>query len=206
MGALFRLNSEGLSPSAGTKLIKAEEYASFAEASSLLAEARKKTDEMLCSAEEVWQARHDEGYRDGVEEGKLELSEKMLETALSSVEFIENIERTLVDVVNKAVRKIIGELDDAERITRIVRTALNTVRGQHKVIIRVAPADEPVVSAALAAMTAKSSGESFLTILADTRLSKDSCIVESELGVVDASLETQLKAIEHAFLEKIQQQ
>ncbi len=205
MGALFRLNSDGVSPSAGTRLVKAQEYASFAEASTLLAEARKKADETLRSAEETWQARHDEGYRDGVEEGKLEMSEKMLETALSSVEFIENIERTLVDVVNKAVRKIIGDLEDSERITRIVRTALNAVRGQHKVTVRVAPADEPAVSAALAAMTANASGESFLTILADTRLSKDSCIVESELGVVDASLETQLKAIEHAFLEKIQQ-
>ena len=86
-----------------------------------------------------------------------------------------------------------------------MRTALNTVRGQQKVTVRVAPADEALVSEALAAMTAGSSGSAFLTIAADARLPRDSCILESELGVVDASLETQLKALEHAFHSKIRQ-
>jgi type III secretion protein L len=54
-------------------------------------------------------------------------------------------------------------------------------------------------------MTASSSGSAFLTVLADARLSRNSCILESELGVVDASLETQLKALENAFRSKIRQ-
>ena len=140
-----------------------------------------------------------------MEEGKLEHAEKLMDTILSSVEFIEGIEDTLVSVVNQAIRKIIGDMDDRERIVRIVRTALNTVRGQQKVTVRVAPADEALVSEALAAMTAGSSGSAFLTIVADARLPRDSCILESELGVVDASLETQLKALEHAFHSKIRQ-
>ena len=87
-----------------------------------------------------------------------------------------------------------------------MRNALNNVRGQQKVTVRVAPGDEPAVSKALAMMTASPSGSaSFLTILADARLQRDSCILESELGVVDASLETQLKALEHAFKSKIRQ-
>ena len=146
-----------------------------------------------------------EGYRDGLEEGKLEHSEKMLETILTSVEFIENIENTLVNVVTQAIRKIIGEMDDRERIVAIVRNALNVVRGQQKVTVRVAPADEEAVLKAMAAMTSASSGNAFLTVVADARLEKDSCILESELGVVDASLSTQLKALEHAFQSKIQQ-
>ena len=39
----------------------------------------------------------------------------------------------------------------------------------------------------------------------DFRLERDSCILESELGVVDASLSTQLRALENAFKSKIQQ-
>ncbi len=128
-----------------------------------------------------------------------------METILSSVEFIEGIENTLVSVVNQAIRKIIGEMDDKERIVSIVRNALNTVRGQQKVTVRVSPADEQAVASALSAMTAGSSGSSFLTIVADARLPRDSCILESELGVVDAGLETQLKALEHAFHSKISQ-
>ena len=123
----------------------------------------------------------------------------MMDTVLSSVEFIENIENTVVNVVNQAVRKIVGDIDDGERITRIVQNALGNVRGQKRVTVRVCPADEQYVTNALAAMTAGS----YLTIIADPRLEKDSCILESELGVVDASLSTQLRAFETAFSKKI---
>ena len=68
-----------------------------------------------------------------------------METVLSSVEYIEGIEATLVNVVAVAVRKVIGEIDENERIVRIVRNALVTVRNQQHVTIRVAPADEKAV-------------------------------------------------------------
>lgn len=206
MDAMFRLTEGSIHPAAGTKLLKAEEYGLLLEADALLAAAKKQAEEMEQKAREAYEQKREEGYRDGMEEGKLEHAEKMMETILSSVEFIEGIEDTLVSVVNQAIRKIIGDMDDKERIVRIVRTALNTVRGQQKVTVRVAPADEAAVSEALAAMTAgSSSGSAFLTIMADARLPRDSCILESELGVVDASLETQLKALEHAFHSKIRQ-
>jgi hypothetical protein len=67
-------------------------------------------------------------------------------------------------------------------------------------------ADEGAVLEAMAGMTASSSASSFMTVIADARLERDSCIIESELGVVDASLSTQLKALENAFKSKIQQQ
>ncbi len=203
---MFRLNTGSYIPAAGTKIVKAADYGVLTEANALLADAQARAEKTLQDAEAAYQKKQEEGYRDGLEEGKMEHAEKMLETILSSVEFIEGIEGTLVQVVNQAVRKIIGDMDSNERIVSIVRNALNTVRGQQKVTVRVAPADEPVVSQAFAMMTASSSEKaSFLTILADARLPRDSCILESELGVVDASLETQLKALEHAFKAKIQQ-
>ena len=206
MGTLFRLNTDSIHPAPGTRLIKAGEYRQLVEANALLDAARAKASDMERQALEAYEQKKAEGYQDGLEEGKLEHAEKMMETILSSVEFIEGIESTLVSVVTQSVRKIVGDLDDRERIVRIVRNALNVVRGQQKVTVRVAPADEAAVLEAMAAMTAGSSGTSFLTVMADPRLEHDSCILESELGVVDASLQTQLKALENAFQSKIQQQ
>ena len=205
MGTMFRLNDDSIQPAAETKLIKSADLGQLFEASALLDAAREKAASLEKAALEAYEEKKLEGYRDGLEEGKLEHAEKMMETIISSVEFIEGIESTLVSVVNQAIRKIIGEMDDRERIVAIVRNALNVVRGQQKVTVRVSPADEEAILQALAAMTASSSGSSFLTVVADVRLEKDSCILESELGVVDASLSTQLKALENAFLSKIQQ-
>jgi type III secretion protein L len=205
MGTMFRLNDDSIQPAAGTKLIKSAELGQLFEASALLEAAREKAASMEKAALEAYEEKRQEGYRDGLEEGKLEHAEKMMETIISSVEFIEGIESTLVNVVTQSIRKIIGEMGDRERIVAIVRNALNVVRGQQKVTVRVSPADEEAVLQAMAAMTSSASGSSFLTVIADVRLEKDSCILESELGVVDASLSTQLKALENAFLSKIQQ-
>ena len=205
MGTLFRLNTDSIHPAAGTKIVKAAELGQLYEASALLDAARQKAADMERAALEAYEEKKREGYADGLEEGKLEHAEKMMETIISSVEFIEGIESTLVNVVNQSIRKIIGEMEDKERIVAIVRNALNVVRGQQKVTVRVAPADEAAVLEAMAGMTA-GGGNSFMTVIADARLERDSCILESELGVVDASLSTQLKALENAFKSKIQQQ
>lgn len=201
MQTRFQLKSDLPQPVPGTKVIKAAELDTLHEAAALIEAARAEAEEIRKKAEAVYNERYEAGYTDGVEAGKMEHAEKMMETVLASVEFIENIENTVVSVVNQSVRRIIGELDEETRIRKIVSTALNTVRGQQKVTVRVSPVDEPAVTKAFAAMTSGS----FLNVVADTRLKEGSCILESELGVVDASLETQLKALEHAFNAKIHQ-
>lgn len=200
MEKLFCVTDGRAAPAPGVKVLPAADCETLCRAADLLSEARREADRIVESAQATYQARWETGYRDGVEAGKEEHAEKMMETVLASVDFIAKIENTVVDVVNQSIRKIIGDLDDETRIRRIVGTALNNVRGEQKVTVRVSPVDEPVVSKALAAMTSGA----FLTIVADPRLARDSCILESELGVVDASLATQLKALEHAFRAKLQ--
>ena len=203
MGSLFRLTGDTVTPSAGTRVLKASEAAILLEANAVLDAARGRVADMERKAGEAYERRREEGYRDGVEEGRLEHAEKVMETVLSSVEYIEGIEATLVNVVTAAVRKVIGEIDENERIVRIVRNALVTVRNQQHVTIRVAPADEKAVREGLASMLASAPGGQFLDVVSDARLERGACLLESELGVVDASLETQLKALENALRAKI---
>lgn len=42
-------------------------------------------------------------------------------------------------------------------------------------------------------------GVGYLDILADGRLARGSCILESEIGMVEASLEGQIQALRQAF-------
>ena len=201
MDTLFQVDKDLPTPVTGTRILKAADYRTFLEARSIVAAAREKAAQIEKQAEEKYEERLKEGYEEGIEQGKMEHAEKMMETILASVEFIENIERTVASVVIQSVKKIIGDLDDDERIVRVVHTALNTVRGQQKVTVRVAVQDEPAVSKALEAMTTGN----FLTVSADTRLERGRCILESDLGVVDASLQTQLAALEHSIQAKIQE-
>lgn len=204
MGALFQLNGQRLQPAAGTRVLKAQEADLLIEANALIDVAKNYAARIAQEADAAFEERKAAGYEEGAEEARFEHAEKLIETALSSVEFIENIESTLVDVVSQAIRKVIGEMDDKDVIVRIVNNALAGVRNQQQVTVRVSSSDEQAVKGALAAMMQSSVGShSFINVIADARLEKGSCILESELGVTDASLETQLKAFESAFRAKI---
>lgn len=147
MAAIFQLNKSNLpQPSAGTKVLKAAEAAELKAAAEIISAAEQRAEKILDDAQKAYQTRYEQGYADGVEAGKLENAEKVMETVLASVEFIEGIENTVVNVVSQSIRKIIGEMDDEERIRRIVGTALSYVRGQQRVTVRVSPQDEPAVS------------------------------------------------------------
>ena len=205
MGSVFRLTRDSVLPVG--RVLKASDVAILLQSSEILDAARARAEAMNREAEIAYETRREEGYRDGQEEGRLEHAEKVLETVLSSVDYLSSLENTLVGIVTASIRKVIGEIDANELIVRVVRNALSTVRNQQRVIIRVAPADEKAVSDALAVMIQSApGGVGFLDVVADGRLERGSCLLESELGVVDASLETQLKALEHAFHAKIQAQ
>ena len=203
MAALFRISPNALHVTSSTRVLTPAESAAWLQAQDVLAAARQRAQEMDDAARLAYEEQKIRGYEDGQESCRGEYAEKVLEVALQSVEYIERLEQTIVRVVNEAVSRVIGELDDNERIVRIVRTALASVRNQKRVVVRVATADEKAVSEGLAAMISRTPGTTgFLDVVPDPRLSTGSCILESELGVVDASLETQLRALEKAFNAK----
>ncbi len=203
MGTIFQLIENKIQPVAGSKVIKASDYLKLIESNEVLDTAKENASKIIKDAEAVYEEQKTQGYMDGVMEGKLEHAEKIIETVLSSVEFIENIEKTLVDVVSSSIEKVLGEFSREELVVGIVRQALNTVRNQQKILIRVCPDDEKPLREALSLMIQnKKSG--FIDIIADQRLKPTSCVLESDLGVIDASLETQLTALKQAFVSKIQ--
>lgn len=200
----FRLSNSKIQLSDGSKDTEITGINQHMEAHAILSAAKERATEIVHKAEQSYEKSKQKGYKDGLEAGRLENMEKIMETILSSVEFIENIEKTLIEVVSMAVKKVIGDFDEDERIVRIVRNALIHVRNQQKILIRVAVSDEKAVTSALAVMIqGKTSSTSYLDVVADPRLAAGSCIFESELGVVDASLATQLKAFDNAFRAKI---
>lgn len=203
MGTVFYRIGETIRPAPGTRILRAEEYARLLEAQRLIDCAQTEAASIRERAEAAYEERKKQGYEDGVLEGQMQQAEKMLETGMQAVEYLEGLERQIVQVVTTAVRKIVGELDDKERIVRVVNTALERVRGRQRVVVRVCSEEEPQVREALSPMLARSTAASGLELVADPRMKPGDCMLESEMGVVDASLEVQLKAIENALTSRI---
>ncbi len=202
MEAIFQRLDNVIKPSAETKVVKIADKDLCIKASDLLAQAEARAAQILQEAEEVYALRKQEGYEAGMAEVKLEHAEKILETILSSVSFIENIEQSIVEVVIASIHKVLGAYDKEELVSLIVQKALSTMRSQQKVLLRVCPDDEEAVKKALGTMLSKE-GSGFVDVLSDIRLKPTSCILESELGIIDASLDVQLQALEQALRTKV---
>ena len=129
---------------------------------------------------------------------------QILDLVDSSVAFMEGVEQKMADVVMKALKSFVVEIGDREMVLQIVRKTLNAViRTQRQVTLKVAPELVETVKARVAELcTAYPTVETF-DVIEDARLKGEACILETEAGVADASVETQLAAIEKSLSRHI---
>jgi len=189
-----------------TRILKADEYGELLEASKVLAAALALAEQKAREAEEAYEERKREGYEEGLMAGKMEMAERMMEQLISGVEYVERQESVLVEAVIGALRKIVGDMGEEERAAAVVRKALSYVRAQKKVLLRLNPQEAEMVNERLGEILRDYPGLGLVEVAPDARLARGSCTLESEIGVIDASLETQIEAIRRSFLRRLTRQ
>ncbi len=199
--SFIRLNNANALPSidASDPVIPAADAAAWLNAAQLLEEAKREAAQLLGSARQQLDAERARGYQQGLEEARLELTERMIETASRTVELFASIEQRMVELVMDAVRRLMSEFSDSDRVMAVVRSALAVLRNQRQLTLRIAPEHVEHVKARASELLEQFPGVGILDIVADPRLKHDATILESEIGVVEASIESQLQAIEQGF-------
>ncbi len=181
------------------RIVRAADYAALADAETLLANARAQADAIVAGAQAAFEAERQRGYDDGRESALMDQAEKMIETVGRTVDYFTNVENEMIDLVMMAVRKVVDGYDDREKALIVVRNALAVVRNQKQMTLRLHPDEVEVVRANVNDLLAAYPGVGYLDILPDGRLEKGSCILESEIGLVEASLDAQVAAVRNAF-------
>lgn len=184
-------------------VLKAVDYAASLTAEDVIAKANLEAARIQAESAEIYLQQKERGYREGLEQGKAEMAEQVVATLGQSTVYFSKMEETLVGVVLKAVRRIVGEFDDGDRVARIVRQALELLRNQNSVRLKVSPAQTEQLQARVDGLLATFPRIQFLEVNSDARLPLDGCILETEFGVIDASVETQLRAIEKALIQAL---
>ncbi len=91
------------------------------------------------------------------------------------------------------------ELPAEERFYQLVGQALEELKQQPRIILQVNPRDRDAVEAALPRLQKLMPSGSTIEVRRGEELSLNSCILESPLGLVDASLESQLAILESSL-------
>jgi type III secretion protein L len=186
-------------PDAEQKVIKARDYWAFKEAQDAVAEAMRKHDEIVGAARTAYESERRRGYQEGLEAAKLEQSSNMMQLVGRSVDYFTKVEARMVELVFEAVRSVVHRFDDREHIVTVVRNALAAVRTQRHLTVRVHPDQAESVRAKVGELQAAYPAIECIDVAADARLAHDACAVESEIGVVEASVSGQLQALRDTF-------
>jgi len=204
MAAFVRLKPDALQPAPDRKVLRAGEYRQYADAASLVEAARREAERIRAKALEEAEEEKRRGYEAGLGEARMEQARQMMSLVAANIDYIASVERQMAGVVTCAVRKILGEFDEPDLTLRLVRQALSVVREQKRVTLRLAPNLVEEAKSKVRELLAGHPGIGFLEVVGDHRLQPGACILESELGVVEASLESQLQALEKAMLDRIE--
>lgn len=184
------------------RIVRADALFARHAADQLVDDAQAQATQILADAVQAAADERLRGYREGQEEARFEQAEQMIENISRTVDYFSKVETRMVDLVMRAVRKIIDDFDDGDRVLIAVKNALSVVRNQKQMTLRVHAQQVDRVKSRLNELLAAYPGIGYLDIVADNRLQADACIIESEIGMVEASIEGQLKALRSAF-EKV---
>lgn len=181
-----------------------------AKAEEILAEANAKAEEILNEARE---AGHEEGFNAGYNDGmngaeqaiaeektrlEQEYAEKMADLEARYQGLINELEPAMVSKLSEIYEHVIGiNLEDSNStVIYLLKRALVSMDGNRSYIIHVSEEDVMLVKENVEALS-KVSGVSMeqIEIIEDHSLSKNGCMVETEGGIFDVGLDTQLKLL-----------
>lgn len=167
---------------------------------------------------EGYQRGYEQGYSDGEQHARqqaetalqqtLDALRAELQRALSAVHaqyeaYLQHAESQMLELTLEVVRKVVREelRLQPEHVQAIVRETLRRVQGFGRLRIRVNPLDVETVRQRRPALLQIVDGVEGIEIVEDRRVDPGGCIIETEQGVYDARIRTQLGEIERALRE-----
>jgi type III secretion protein L len=184
------------------KVVKNQVIAARREAARILEEAEEFANAVRLEAQTEAENLKSRAYREGTEDALAEFESNLIESREIREKVWRETEKDLLRLAVRLAERIVGreiERDD-KTVTEIVSTALQNARQQEKLTVRVNPKDLPAMEREAERF---SSGRiRFIDFVADPRVESTGCLIESEVGTIDARLETQLRVLERALLSQ----
>ena len=163
--------------------------------------------------EEKIQLEKEQAYRSGFEDGKeimREEEEKVIQLFLSLIEelknqredYLKSVEKEMVGLSLEIASKVIQQKieQDEKVISKNLKHALKHLLDKGRIIIKLNPADLEIVSKHSKEIKS-AEGLKELILEEDSEVTRGGCLIHSELGHIDAQIETQLEMIGKALLE-----
>lgn len=148
------------------------------------------------SARWLEQAR-EAGFESARQQGAEEIGALLVETSLKVDTWLSGLEASMADLALGIVREVLDDMDDAERIVRCTRKALNAFRQDQALSLFVPRQD---VEAVRQRLNSELGNLPMITVESDDQLAPGQVRLSSPVGSVELGLEAQLNNLRRCLL------
>ena len=182
-------------------VLRSADYQAYLTANQLVELARERAQAIEQGARDVYEQQKALGWQAGVDEARTRQATLIQETLQHCNQYYRAVEQKMSDVVLHAVRKILKQYDNTELALSVTREALSLVSNQKQVILHVQPEQVSAVRERVSHILKDFPEVGYVDVVADARLDEGGCILETEIGIIDASVDGQLAALATALTQ-----
>jgi type III secretion protein L len=187
-----------------TSVVKGQTYGATVDAAQIIETAHAEARGIREAAEQdkltVLEVARKEGYDQG-----LQLWHAAVEEANAVRDRrLADSEPELVRLAVRIAEKIIGEelRLNPQATLSIARQCLQWLRRERSLMLRVSPAELSLLRESIDSLREMAGRHRSIEVIGDPGVGPGGCIVESEYGVIDARLETQIRSMEKILLRQ----
>lgn len=171
----------------------------------LLEKARSHEASIIDNAKQEFERQKKLGYQQGFKEAMESAAAHNIKTVLASIEYVEGSRKQLIKIVIESLRRFVIDLPPEERFYQLVGQAISSFKQQPRIILQINSSDREAVELSLVRLQKLMPAETKIEIRIHDDLSPGTCVLESPLGLIDSSLESQLAILEKSLLEASKQ-
>jgi type III secretion protein L len=206
MSSAAVLIDKGQLAAAVTPVVKKEDFSALLESREIVARAHRYGETLKAEMHEQVEAARQAGYEAGLKEARTDFSATVVSTVAEMETAFARLELRIVNTVMGALQQILGRIDDRTLMEQLVRRVLSQSRQGKELRLRVAADQFDEVNRWLSDVIKEFPDIEFVDVYKDASAAPGTCVLESEFGAIDASLDVQLAAVRRglvtAFIDK----
>jgi len=201
MAEIVKRQSNFSRPASTHSVIESEVFDASRKARGLLENAQREAESLVQKAKSesagIRQQAKEEGFEKGFSEGLEKFQGNILETNEKYAALANSAESELLGLCMGIAHKILKQelRTHPDAIVAVVREAIAPMSRKKMLTIRVNPQDRAILQGHRAELMDALMGSGQIQFVADADIGQGGCLVETEHGIVDARLETEMNIL-----------
>jgi type III secretion protein L len=190
-----------MKPSSNKKILKADEYQDILNAKHTVEQANISAQRIIATAEKTRESAYQRGYQHGLKQAHIDGVEHSLNLVSESINYLAKVENDIVNIVVSSIRKIIASYEPDEVTIHAIKLRVSELGNSQQIILRAAPELARTLFNQIPEIENKTNN---INLIADDRLEKHHCAIESDLGITHLNVEDMLDKLEQVLTLHLQ--